>query len=61
MVVGCPHARWRTAAAKMASGDLRWEFMITHELPLSALPQMMQTLGDRSEFTSKVLFVPSAG
>ena len=56
-----PGDEWRTAAAKMASGDLRWEFMITHELPLSALPQMMQTLGDRSEFTSKVLFVPSAG
>ena len=56
-----PGDEWRTAAAKMASGDLRWEFMITHELQLAALPQMMQTLGDRSEFTSKVLFVPAAG
>ena len=45
----------------MATGELRWEFMITHELPLSALPDMMRTLGDRSTFTSKVLFVPSAG
>ena len=53
-----PGDEWRTAAAKMASGDLRWEFMITHELPLAALPEMMQTLGARSTFSSKVLFVP---
>ena len=56
-----PGDEWRTAAAKLASGELRWEFMITHELPLSALPAMMQTLGDRSEFSAKVLFVPNAG
>ena len=56
-----PGDEWRTAAAKMASGELRWEFMITHELPLVDLPDMMRTLGDRSTFTSKVLFVPSAG
>jgi L-iditol 2-dehydrogenase len=35
--------------------------MITHELPLDALPEMMRTLGDRSTFSSKVLFVPDAG
>ena len=56
-----PGDEWRTAAAKLATGELRWEFMITHELPLAALPDMMRTLGDRSTFTSKVLFVPSAG
>ena len=56
-----PGDEWRTAAATMASGDLRWEFMITHELPLADLPDMMRTLGDRSTFTSKVLFVPAAG
>ncbi len=55
-----PGDEWRTAAAKMASGELRWEFMITHALPLDALPEMMQTLGDRSTFTSKVLFLPDA-
>jgi L-iditol 2-dehydrogenase len=53
-----PGDEWRTAAAKMASGDLRWEFMITHELPLTALPDMMRTLGERSTFSSKVLFIP---
>ena len=56
-----PGDEWRTAAAKMATGELRWEFMITHELPLAALPDMMRTLGDRSTFSSKVLFIPSAG
>ena len=56
-----PGDEWRTAAAKMASGELRWEFMITHQLPLSALPDMMRTLGERSEFSSKVLFLPDAG
>jgi L-iditol 2-dehydrogenase len=56
-----PGDEWRTAAAKLASGELRWEFMITHELPLAALPAMMTTLGDRSEFSSKVIFVPNAG
>ena len=55
-----PGDEWRTAAAKMATGELRWEFMITHELPLTALPDMMRTLGERSTFSSKVLFVPSA-
>ena len=56
-----PGDEWRTAAAKLASGELRWEFMITHELPLAALPGMMKTLGDRSEFSAKVIFVPNAG
>ena len=55
-----PGDEWRTAAAKLASGDLRWEFMITHELPLAALPDMMRTLGERSTFSSKVLFVPGS-
>jgi L-iditol 2-dehydrogenase len=54
-----PGEEWRTAAAKMADGSLKWEFMITHELPLSALPDMMAVLGERSEFTSKVIFVPN--
>lgn len=43
----------------MAAGKLKWEFMITHELGLSELPRMMQQLGDRSIFSSKVLFVPN--
>lgn len=55
-----PGDEWRTAAAKLASGELSWEFMITHELPLGALPEMMSKLGARSEHSSKVIFVPNA-
>lgn len=54
-----PGDEWRTAAAKMADGTLRWEFMITHQLGLEDLPSMMDTLGARSEHTSKVIFVPN--
>ena len=35
--------------------------MITHELSLVELPAMMVKLGDRSELTSKVIFVPNQG
>lgn len=54
-----PGAEWRTAAEKMADGSLKWEFMITHELSLSELPEMMKSLGDRSVFSSKVIFIPN--
>ena len=56
-----PGDEWRTAAYKLANGELKWELMITHELPLSELPAMMVKLGDRSEFTSKVIFLPNRG
>ena len=56
-----PGAEWRTAAKKLADGSLMWKFMITHELPLSELPRTMQALGDRSMFSSKVIFVPNEG
>jgi L-iditol 2-dehydrogenase len=55
-----PGEEWRTAADKLANGELQWEFMITHELPLAELPAMMTKLGERSEFSSKVIFVPNA-
>jgi len=55
-----PGEEWRTAAAKLASGELRWEFMITHELPLAALPDMMARLGARAEHSAKVIFLPNA-
>jgi L-iditol 2-dehydrogenase len=55
-----PGDEWRTAAAMLADGQLKWEFMITHELSLSELPAMMTKLGNRSEFSSKVIFTPNA-
>lgn len=54
-----PGDEWRTAARKMADGDLAWKFMITHELGLDELPDTMRALGDRSMFSAKVLFRPN--
>jgi L-iditol 2-dehydrogenase len=54
-----PGDEWRTAADKLANGELKWEFMITHELPLEALPDTISKLGDRTIFSSKVLFLPN--
>jgi L-iditol 2-dehydrogenase len=54
-----PGDEWRAAADAMASGALRWKFMITHELGLDALPETMRSLGERSIFSSKVLFRPA--
>ncbi|MEV4568155.1 galactitol-1-phosphate 5-dehydrogenase [Nonomuraea sp. NPDC049419] len=54
-----PGDEWRTAARALASGELAWKFMITHELGLDALPETMTALGERSIFSSKVLFLPN--
>ncbi|WBU39263.1 galactitol-1-phosphate 5-dehydrogenase [Homoserinibacter sp. YIM 151385] len=54
-----PGREWTESAERLASGELRWEFMITHELGLEALPETMKQLFDRSIFSSKVLFLPN--
>jgi len=54
-----PGREWRDSAARLANGDLKWEFMITHELGLVDLPGTMKQLADRSIFSSKVLFLPN--
>lgn len=53
-----PGEEWRVAAAALAAGDLHWKFMITHELGLEAVPPTIPELGERSVFSSKVLFLP---
>ncbi|WHX16215.1 galactitol-1-phosphate 5-dehydrogenase [Streptomyces malaysiensis subsp. malaysiensis] len=54
-----PGDEWRLAAQAMADGRLRWKFMITHELDLDDLGDTMRKLGERSMFSSKVLFLPN--
>jgi len=54
-----PGREWIESAERLASGDLKWEFMITHQLGLDALPGVMKQLADRSIFSSKVLFMPN--
>lgn len=53
-----PGDEWRTTLAKMASGDLKWEFMVTHRLQLDLLPNMLAKMIERDEFASKVIFQP---
>ena len=54
-----PGREWVESARAFADGSLKWEFMITHELGLDALPETMRQLGERSIFSSKVLFLPN--
>ena len=54
-----PGKQWTVALESLASGELRWEFMITHELELEALPGMFEKLqGATNDFFSKVMFRP---
>jgi L-iditol 2-dehydrogenase len=53
-----PGDQWTVALDNLASGKLRWEFMITHELALEALPDMFQKIKEKTVFFSKVMFRP---
>jgi L-iditol 2-dehydrogenase len=53
-----PGKEWTESVRRLADGTMKWEFMITHQLPLSEVPSTMKSLYDRSIFSSKVLFLP---
>ncbi len=53
-----PGPQWTVALEKLASGDLKWEFMITHDLDLAELPATFEKFRDRNFFFSKVMFRP---
>ncbi len=53
-----PGKQWTVTLDALATGKLKWEFMITHELPLKELPAMFQKIKERSVFFSKILFTP---
>jgi L-iditol 2-dehydrogenase len=53
-----PGDQWTVSLDRLASGDLKWKFMITHDLDLDALPGIFENFRDRSIFFSKVLFRP---
>ena len=53
-----PGAQWTTTLAKLGSGELRWEFMITHEPGLDAFPAILSKFRVRNEFLSKVMVRP---
>ena len=54
-----PGPQWSVTLDKLARGDLKWEFMITHELSLEDLPGTFERLRtDRNFFFSKIMFRP---
>ncbi|MEL4503405.1 galactitol-1-phosphate 5-dehydrogenase [Luteococcus sp. H138] len=54
-----PGAEWTTSLDQMARGNLRWEFMITHQEPLDQVPVLIKQMAERSVISSKVLFLPN--
>lgn len=54
-----PGKQWTVSLEALASGRLKWEFMISHELGLDALPGMFETFRARNAFFSKVMFRPN--
>lgn len=53
-----PGHEWRTAVEKLNSGDLKWEFMITHELGLDSVAETIRRMYNREIHSSKVIFMP---
>lgn len=53
-----PGKQWGVTLENLASGALRWEFMITHELGLDELPGMFKKLRQKNEFFAKIMFRP---
>ncbi len=54
-----PGPQWTVTLDKLASGALKWEFMITHDLDLAELPAIFERLRtDREFFFSKIMFHP---
>ena len=53
-----PGKQWHVTLDKLATGQLKWEFMITHELGIPELPKMFETIRNKSEFFSKIMFRP---
>lgn len=54
-----PGREWEVCLQKMATGELKWEFMITHELGLDKVDETIRAMAERRIFSSKVLFMPS--
>lgn len=53
-----PGPQWTTTIEKFATGKLRWEFVISHDLDLAELPEIFRRFAARDIHFSKVLFRP---
>ncbi|MEQ5829321.1 galactitol-1-phosphate 5-dehydrogenase [Sulfitobacter sp. NFXS29] len=53
-----PGPQWTTTIEKFGTGELKWEFMISHDLELEELPEIFRRFDARDIHFSKVLFHP---
>jgi len=53
-----PGPQWTTTLEKFGTGELKWEFMISHDLDLAELPEIFRRFAARDIHFSKVLFRP---
>lgn len=53
-----PGPQWTTTLEKFGSGELKWEFMISHDLDLAELPGIFDRFAAKDIHFSKVLFRP---
>ncbi|WEX08977.1 galactitol-1-phosphate 5-dehydrogenase [Chelativorans sp. AA-79] len=53
-----PGPQWTTTLEKFGTGELRWEFLISHDLDLAELPGIFQRFAAKDIHFSKVLFKP---
>jgi L-iditol 2-dehydrogenase len=53
-----PGPQWTTTLEKFATEELRWEFLISHDLDLADLPGIFERFARRDMHFSKVLFRP---
>ncbi len=53
-----PGRQWTVALEKFGTGELKWEFMISHDLDLAELPEIFERFAKKDIHFSKVLFRP---
>tara|TARA_R100000687_G_scaffold81846_2_gene79642 strand:- start:1177 stop:2196 length:1020 start_codon:yes stop_codon:yes gene_type:complete len=53
-----PGPQWTTTIEKFGAGELKWEFMISHDLEFEELPEIFRRFDARDIHFSKVLFHP---
>ena len=53
-----PGPQWTTTIEKFGTGELKWEFMISHDLDLAELPEIFRRFDAGDIHFSKVLFRP---
>lgn len=53
-----PGPQWTVTLEKFGTGELKWEFMISHDLDLAELPGIFERFARKDIHFSKVLFRP---